>query len=94
MKRKAGAWASLFFVICCSWLCYAEVEPTSGPAAKASFGHVLLPLFMLEKGYVNLNHGSFGATPRSVIEGEHRWEAQMELNPDRWFRGKVYEEVK
>ena len=49
---------------------------------------------MLEKGYVNLNHGSFGATPRSVIEGEHRWEAQMELNPDRWFRGEVYEEVK
>ncbi|MFG2520837.1 aminotransferase class V-fold PLP-dependent enzyme [Streptomyces sp. NPDC048527] len=34
----------------------------------------------------HLNHGSFGAVPRTVIEELHALRAEMETNPDRWFR--------
>eukprot|EP00960_Hanusia_phi_P038052 753263-Hanusia_phi.AAC.2 len=42
------------------------------------FGHDLLPSFMLAEGYVNFNHGSFGATPRAVMEAQRRYQNQME----------------
>ena len=32
-----------------------------------SFGKNLLELFSLGEGFVNLNHGSFGATPKMVL---------------------------
>lgn len=43
-------------------------------------------LFLLEAGISFLNHGSFGAVPRRVLEAADRWRRQMEANPDRFFR--------
>lgn len=37
------------------------------PSNVSPFGHKLLDQFYLEKGYVNLNHGSFGAPPKAVL---------------------------
>ena len=38
-------------------------------------------LFLLEPGLVFLNHGSFGACPREVLDAQRRWQIEMERNP-------------
>eukprot|EP00041_Stephanoeca_diplocostata_P013089 m.225730 g.225730 ORF g.225730 m.225730 type:complete len:434 (+) comp19213_c0_seq4:127-1428(+) len=53
----------------------------------ANFGHEMLAEFYLADGFTNLNHGSFGATPRSVIAAQHTiLTTQAEARPDDWFR--------
>ena len=37
--------------------------------------------FLLTPNLVFLNHGSFGACPRKVLEVQHRWQLEMEQNP-------------
>jgi isopenicillin-N epimerase len=37
--------------------------------------------FLLDPGIVFLNHGSFGACPREVLEALQRWQLEMERNP-------------
>ncbi|NQW10806.1 MAG: aminotransferase class V-fold PLP-dependent enzyme [Alphaproteobacteria bacterium] len=51
----------------------------------AAFGTALRPLFQLEGGAVYLNHGSYGAAPRSVTDAQHRWQARMEAEPNRFM---------
>ncbi|MEO8145694.1 MAG: aminotransferase class V-fold PLP-dependent enzyme [Betaproteobacteria bacterium] len=50
------------------------------------FGNPLRRRFLLERGTAFLNHGSFGATPRTVLAAAARWRARMEANPDRFLR--------
>jgi isopenicillin-N epimerase len=52
------------------------VSATEGtPAAQ------LRPLFALDPDITFLNHGSFGACPREVLEAQWRWQIEMERNP-------------
>lgn len=37
--------------------------------------------FLLDPDTVFLNHGSFGACPRAVIDAQQHWQLQMERNP-------------
>lgn len=37
--------------------------------------------FLLDPAVTFLNHGSFGATPRAVLEEQQRWQREMERNP-------------
>lgn len=64
---------------------------------RFKFGHDLLSRFLLAEGYTNLNHGSFGAPAKVVIEREHAWQLKMIENPDFWFRysgpGTLYGEL-
>jgi selenocysteine lyase/cysteine desulfurase len=44
-------------------------------------------VFLLDKGYTNLNHGSFGAVPREIIVARREFEDECESNPDKWIYG-------
>jgi isopenicillin-N epimerase len=50
------------------------------------FGIPARGLFLLEAGTHFLNHGSFGATPRVVLDAAGRWREWMEANPDHFLR--------
>ena len=41
--------------------------------------------FLLDPDLIFLNHGSFGACPRVVIEAQHRIQLEMERNPVEFF---------
>jgi isopenicillin-N epimerase len=48
-----------------------------------------LPLsaWPLAEGVRHLNHGSFGSSPRAVLAAQVELRAEMDADPDRWFRG-------
>jgi isopenicillin-N epimerase len=50
------------------------------------FGPGLRDSFLLEPGGRFLNHGSFGATPRVVLQAADQWRRAMETNPDRFMK--------
>src|SRR5437667_12358575 len=52
------------------------------------FGAAVTRAFLLESGVAFLNHGSFGAAPRVVLEAAGRWRQRMEANPGR-FRPEI-----
>src|SRR3954471_12600068 len=42
--------------------------------------------FLVDSGIVFLNHGSYGACPRAVLEKQSEWRARMERQPLVFFR--------
>ena len=51
-----------------------------------TFGRSLRPLWHLAPEGVFLNHGSFGACPKVVLDAQTRWRETMECQPDVFFR--------
>ena len=47
--------------------------------------------WVLEEGVLHLNHGSFGATPTSVLEAQQRTRSRIEANPTKYFLGGGYQ---
>ncbi len=47
-------------------------------------------LWDLDPGVVHLNHGSFGATPRRVLERQTEWRRRMEANPVRFLGRELF----
>ena len=54
----------------------ASPLPAASPLAQA---------WSLDRGVVYLNHGSFGAAPRAVLERQADLRAQIEREPERFF---------
>src|SRR5438445_11194346 len=50
------------------------------------FGAAVKREILLERGVAFLNHGSFGAAPRVVLEAAAQWRRHMEANPDLFLR--------
>jgi isopenicillin-N epimerase len=42
-------------------------------------------MWPLESTIAHLNHGAYGAVPRSVLEEQQSWRDRMEINPTRFF---------
>ena len=59
-----------------------------------SFGRALRPEFYLEDGYIPLNHGSFGACPRSIYSTFHHYQEESEKHPDRFLKREVFKDLK
>ncbi|XP_065191425.1 uncharacterized protein LOC135822549 [Sycon ciliatum] len=53
---------------------------------KAIFGHERRNDFNFAPGFTNINHGSFGATPKSVVANQRQHYDQMEAKPDEFLR--------
>ncbi|KAG6846998.1 hypothetical protein H0H93_010662, partial [Arthromyces matolae] len=49
-------------------------------------GHETLKYYAFDPEYLNLNNGSYGATPKPVIEITRKLEDQIESNPDLFMR--------
>ena len=49
--------------------------------------------FLLDPDVVFLNHGSFGATPKSVIEAYQNWQVKLEHQPVRFLGREIIELV-
>lgn len=54
-----------------------------------AFGHASLAQFMLAQNYTNLNHGSYGSTPKAVLKQQWETVQQVEAAPDVFFRDNV-----
>jgi selenocysteine lyase/cysteine desulfurase len=51
-----------------------------------SFGKHMKPFFFNGEEFININHGSYGATPRPVMDALQKYQFQMETSCDKWFR--------
>lgn len=50
------------------------------------FGHCCLNLFQFDPEYININHGSYGMLPKSILKAKKRYMKEMDWNPEKWFR--------
>jgi isopenicillin-N epimerase len=62
-------------------------NPFDGTTAvpMKAYGRQLLPCWGLDPAVRHINHGSFGATSRAVLDEQLRWQQLMEANPARFF---------
>jgi selenocysteine lyase/cysteine desulfurase len=56
------------------------------PTQTHTFGEAMKPFFYNRKGFININHGSFGTTPRNILQALHNYQIQMEESCDEWYR--------
>jgi isopenicillin-N epimerase len=50
-------------------------------------------MWTLDSDVIHLNHGSFGACPRPVLETQARWRVEMESNPVLFFMQQLQPEL-
>jgi isopenicillin-N epimerase len=52
-------------------------------------GHAVRDAWDLDPGFLTVNHGSFGATPRVVREAQHAWQDRLERQPSRFMSAEL-----
>eukprot|EP00912_Choanoflagellata_sp_UC4_P002057 UC4_evm1s1313 len=67
---------------------FKQLNAFSSEAVKR-FGHFILPQFMMDPNYTNLNQGSYGTVPRRVFEAQIDILRQVESNPDGFLRSNI-----
>ena len=50
-----------------------------------ALGHAIRHEWGLDKDFLTVNHGSYGATPKAVLAVQNEWRARMEAQPTRFF---------
>ena len=50
------------------------------------FGKQRLLDFETDPTYINVNHGSYGYTPKVVLEEQNKYRKKCEFNTEKWFR--------
>ncbi len=53
---------------------------------RVAFGAAVRDAFVLRRDMTFLNHGSFGAAPRVVLEAQRRWQEALESQPVRFMQ--------
>ncbi|KAF8959578.1 pyridoxal phosphate-dependent transferase [Flammula alnicola] len=53
---------------------------------QPEFGNAMRKHFALDPSYINLNHGSYGTTPRPVLQAVSELTTRIEANPDLFHR--------
>lgn len=56
------------------------------PDRPNRYGHTLRHLWALDPAITYLNHGGYGATPRSVLAEQDRWRFRLEAGPTRFMQ--------
>ena len=56
------------------------------PLTPPALGTAIRHEWLLDPEWLTVNHGSFGATPRVVLEAQDGWRTQMERQPSRFMR--------
>ncbi|KAF8194637.1 pyridoxal phosphate-dependent transferase, partial [Pholiota molesta] len=59
---------------------------TSYKDEEPEFGHGMLKHFALDPSYINMNNGSYGTTPRPVMQAVTELSERIEANPDLFHR--------
>ena len=81
----------LLFAFCSLVLIAVAYGNEGGKAPRApSFGKGFKKYFFFENDFINLNHGSFGATPKPVLQAQFQYQVEMESNVDRFKRYETY----
>lgn len=52
-------------------------------------GHAIRHEWRLDRDWLSLNHGSFGAAPLAVLAAQEEWRRRMEAQPGRFFRREL-----
>ena len=52
---------------------------------RVALGGTIRHEWQLEPDFLTVNHGSFGATPRVVLDAQAEWRARMEAQPTRFM---------
>lgn len=50
------------------------------------FGKKRLADFYIDPNYININHGSYGYSPITVLDAKGKYLKQMEFNGEKWMR--------
>ena len=59
----------------------------TGPiGAPPALGAAIRHEWQLDPGWLTVNHGSFGATPRIVLAAQDEWRRRIEAQPSRFMR--------
>jgi len=57
-------------------------------------GNAVRHEWMLESGFISVNHGSFGAAPRVVLAAQQEWQRRMEAQPSRFMHAVLPDELR
>lgn len=58
------------------------------------WGETVRGAWTLEPGFVSVNHGAYGATPRGVLAAQDAIRARMEAQPSRFMRAELPEALR
>ncbi|TGZ77148.1 PLP-dependent transferase [Ascodesmis nigricans] len=64
----------------------AQLAEFASKLSNTSYGKEMRKHFAFDPEWINLNHGSFGATPKSITALQHHFMNISERRPDHWIR--------